>query len=67
MQREVSEKNIQRSQESASLDMGAKNQYSSINFLGGFIEGISIVIFLWAISTLLFLVGGKASRVLVDR
>ena len=47
--------------------MGAKNQYSSINFLGGFIEGISIVNFLWAISALLFLVAGKASRVLVDR
>ena len=47
--------------------MGHKNQYSSINFLGGFIEGISIVNFLWAISTLLFLVAGKASRVLVDR
>ena len=30
---------------SQSLDMGARNQYSSINFLGGFIEGISIVNF----------------------
>ena len=47
--------------------MWAKNEYSSINFLGGFIEGISIVNFLWAISTLLFLVAGKANRVLVDR
>ena len=54
-------------EEIASLEMGARNQYSSINFLGEFIEGISIVIFLWAISTLLFLVAGKACRVLVDR
>ena len=46
--------------------MEAKNQYPSINFLGGFIEGISIVNFLWAISTLLFLVVEKASWVLVD-
>ena len=30
-------------EEIASLEMGAKNQYSSINFLGGFIDGISIV------------------------
>ena len=38
-----------------------------INFLGGFIEGISVVNFFWAISTLLVLFAGKASRVLVDR
>ena len=66
MQREVSEKNLQRSQGNCKPWHGAKNQYSSINFLGGFIEGISIVNFLWAISTLLFLVAGKASRVPVD-
>ena len=40
MQREVNE-----AEEIASLDMGARNQNSSINFLGGFIEGISIVNF----------------------
>ena len=28
-------------EEIASLDMGARNQYSSINFLGEFIESIS--------------------------
>ena len=38
----------------ASLDMAARKQYCSINFLGGFI----------AISTLLFLVAGKARRIL---
>ena len=32
-------------EEIASLNMGARNQYSSINFLGGFIEGISMVTF----------------------
>ena len=32
-------------EEIASLDMGARNQYSSINFRGGFIDGISIVNF----------------------
>ena len=69
MQREASEKIFNEAKEIASLDMGARNQYSSINFLGGLSigEGISIVNFLWAISTLLFLVAGKASRVLVDR
>ena len=40
-------------EETASLDMAARKQYCSINFLGGFI----------AISTLLFLVAGKASRI----
>ena len=60
-------KQFNEAEEIANLDMRAKNQYSSINFLGGFIEGISIVNFLWAISALLFLVAGKASRVLVDR
>ena len=57
-------------EEIASLNMGARNQHSSVNFLGGYIEGISRYIdrkFLWVISTLLFLVAGKASRVLVDR
>ena len=67
MQREVSENKYNEAKKFASLDMGAKNHYSSINFLGEFIEGISIVNFLWAISTLLFLVAGKASRVLVHR
>ena len=54
-------------EEIASLNMGARNQYSSINFLGGYIEGILDRKFLWAISTLLFLVAEKASRVLVNR
>ena len=31
--------------EIVSLDMGPKNQYSSINFLGEFIERISLYIF----------------------
>ena len=48
-------------EEIVSLDMGARNQYSSINFLGEFIEDISIVNFCGR-----FLVAGKASRVLVD-
>ena len=41
----VSEKIFNEAEEIASLDMGARNQYSSINFLGWFIEGISIVNF----------------------
>ena len=49
-----------KAEEIASLDMGARNQYSSINFFGGFIKGISMVIFWGAISTLLFLVAGKS-------
>ena len=50
-------------EEIARLDMGARNQYSSINFLSGFIEGISMVNIFGAISTLLFWVAGKASGV----
>ena len=34
-----------KAEEIASLDMGARNQYSYISFLGGFIEGILIVNF----------------------
>ena len=34
----VSEKKINEAEEIASLDMGARNQYSFINFLGEFIE-----------------------------
>ena len=41
----VSEKIFNEAEEIASLGMGARNQYSSINFLGGFIEGISILNF----------------------
>ena len=49
-----------KAEEIASLDMGARNLYSSISLLGGFIEGISMVIFLGGeISTLLVLVAGK--------
>ena len=47
--------------------MGAKNQYSSINFLGGFSEGISIVDFCGQFLHCCFLVAGKAGRVSVDR
>ena len=36
----VSEKIFNEAEEIASLNKGARNQYSSINFLGGFIEGI---------------------------
>ena len=46
-------KNSNEAEEIASLDMRVRNQYSSINFPGGFFElGISIVNFFWAISTL---------------
>ena len=56
----VSEKKIfNEAEEITSLDMGARNQYSSINFLGGIIAGISMVIFWGAISILLFLVVGR--------
>ena len=34
-------KNSNEAEEIASLDMGARNQNSSINFLGGFIASIS--------------------------
>ena len=47
--------------------MGAKNQYSSINFFRRIYRRYIDRNFLWAIFTLLFLVAGKASRVLVDR
>ena len=46
--------------------MGAKNQYSSINFFRRIYRRYIDRKFLWAISTRLFLVAGKASRVLVD-
>ena len=38
---EFQKKIFNETEESASLDMGARNQYSSINFLGEFIESIS--------------------------
>ena len=42
----VSEKKYSsEAEEIASLDMEARDQYSSINFLGGYIEGTSIVNF----------------------
>ena len=50
----VSEKIFNEAEEIASLGMGARNQYSSINFLGGFIEGISIVNFLSDFYTVVF-------------
>ena len=34
-------KKIKEGEEIAALNMGARKEYSSINFLGGFIEGIS--------------------------
>ena len=40
--------------EIASLDIGARNQYSYINVLGGFIEGISIVNFVGNFYTAVF-------------
>ena len=36
-------KKFNEAEEIASLDMGARNQYSSINFLGEFIESVSQV------------------------
>ena len=39
----VSEKKFNQAKETASLNMGARNQYSSINFLGKFVESISYV------------------------
>ena len=56
---EFQKKDIHKAEEIASLDLGARNQYSSINFLGGFIEGVSMVNVFGAISTLLFLFAGK--------
>ena len=38
---ELQDKIFNEAEEIASLNMGAWNQYSSINFLGGFIESIS--------------------------
>ena len=38
---EFQKKIFNEAEEITSLNMGARNQYSSINFLGGFIEGIS--------------------------
>ena len=54
-------------EEIASLNMGARNQYSSINFLGGFIEGISIVNFCGRFLYCCVWLRGKSSQVLVDR
>ena len=53
-------------EEIASLDMAARNQYSH-QFSRGIYRRYIDREFLWAISTLLFVVAGKASRVLVDR
>ena len=39
--RVIEKKLIIEAEEIASFNMGARNQYSSINFLGGFIESIS--------------------------
>ena len=39
--REFQKKLFNEAEEIASLNMGVRNQYSSINFLGGFIESIS--------------------------
>ena len=38
---EFQKKKFNEAEEIASVNMGARNQYSSINFLGGFMEGIS--------------------------
>ena len=45
-------------EEIASLDVGARNQYSFINFLGEFIENANVRDFYTVV-----LVAGKASRV----
>ena len=47
-------KKFNEAEEIASLDMGARNQYSSINFLDGLIEGISIVNFMGDFYTVVF-------------
>ena len=52
---EFQKKIFNEAEEIASLNMGARNQYFSINFLGGML--------MYANSTLLFLVARKASRV----
>ena len=59
------QKKLNEAEEIASLDMAAKNQHSSINFLGEFVESVSFVFvaLMYAISTLLFLIAGKASRI----
>ena len=63
---EFQKKIFNEDEEIASFGMGTRNQYYSVNFLGGFIEGISIVNFCGHFYTV-FLVAGKTSRVLVDR
>ena len=59
-------KKFNEAEEIAGLDVGARNQYSH-QFTQGIYRRYIDREFLWAISTLLFLVAGKASRVLVDR
>ena len=61
VQRKVSEKIFNEAGEIASPDMGAKNQYSSIKFLGRFIEGISIVNFWGYFYTVVFGYGESQS------
>ena len=48
-------------EEIASLNMGARNQYSSINFLGQSVSKVYLKFFclIYVISTLFFLVAGK--------
>jgi len=58
----ASEKRFIEAKEIASRNMGARKQYSTISFLGGFIEGISSM-FIANVSTPLFFIAGKASRV----
>ena len=55
-------KKFNEAEEIASLDMGARNQYSSINFLGECLSKENLKL-MYAISALLVLVAGKASRI----
>ena len=45
LREEFQRKIFNEAEEMASLNMGARNQHSSIDFLGGFIEGISYIKF----------------------
>ena len=72
MQREIcgefqKKKYSNEAEEIASFDMGATEPILFHQFSRGIYQRYIDRKFLWAISTLLFLVAGKASRVLVDR
>ena len=52
--RVIEKKLINEAEEIAGFNMGARNQYSSINFLGGFIESISYIFIAIAGATQLY-------------